>query len=208
MSKKYYDHVSVAKRTSQRAFFVQNHDKNRMFAELLASLEGKKVLLFLNSKRKGDELAEYLSSKEMVVFCAHGNHRASQIEEAAAAFNAAASGVFITTDKTFLKLTLVGVSVIVNYDLPLEAADYFKRLLVVDEVGESITFVDPEDEATLARIEQMMKCEMQEEELEGFVHTKLEQTPSKDKSKKPRHKKVEQRAKRKAEIKSKWVPSE
>jgi len=205
--KKYYDQVSVGNRTSQRAYFVQNHDKNRMFEELLKTLKEKKVLLFLKSKRRADELVEYLASKEITILCAHGNHRASQIEERAAAFNTQMRGVLITTDKIFEKLTLEGIEVVVSYDLPLEALDYFKRLILVDEVGEGIAFVDPEDEATLARIEHMMKCEMQEEELEGFEHTKQELPPVKDKTKKPRHKKVEQRAKRKAEIKSKWVPT-
>lgn len=48
---------------------------------------------------------------------------------------------------------------------------------------------------------------MTEAEMEGFEHTNSTSTTSKDKTKKPRHKKVLQRAKRKAEIKSKWVPS-
>ena len=205
MGKKYYDQVSVGSRTKQRAFFVQNHDKNRMFEELLGSLSEKKILLFLKSKRKADELVEYLASKDIAALSAHGNHRASQIEEAATAFNAQKSGVFITTDKIFEKLTLEGVEVVVSYDLPLEATDYFKRLILVDEKGEGITLVDPQDETALASVEHMMKCEMQEEELEGFVHTKLEQTQPKDKVKKPRHKKVQQRAKRKADIKSKWL---
>lgn len=207
MSKKYYDQVSVGKRTSQRAYFVQNHDKNRMFVELLESFEGKKILLFLKSKRSADMLVEYLENSDIAALCTHGNHRTSQIEDAAAAFNAQRDGIFITTDKTFLKLTLEDVDVVVSYDLPLEAGDYFKRLILVDERGESIAFVDPEDESTLARIEHMMKHEMQEEKVKGFEHTKQEQVPVKDKTKKPRHKKVEQRAKRKAEIKSKWVPS-
>jgi len=205
--KKYYDQVSVGNRTKQRAYFVQNHDKNRMFEELLKTLKEKKILLFVKSKRRADELVEYLASKDVTVLCAHGNHRASQIDERAAAFNTQKSGVFITTDKIFEKLTFDGIEVVMSYDLPLEAGDYFKRLILVDEKGEGIAFVDPEDEATLARIEHMMKCEMQEEELEGFLHTKLEQVPVKDKTKKPRHKKVQQRAKRKAEIKSKWVPA-
>jgi superfamily II DNA/RNA helicase len=205
--KKYYDQVSVGNRTKQRVFFVQNHDKNRMFEELLKTFGEKKILLFVKSKRSADELREYLANKDITALCAHGNHRASQIQERASAFNSQKSGIFITTDKIFEKLTFEGIEVVISYDLPLEAADYFKRLILVDEIGEGITFVDPDDEATLARVEHMMKCEMQEEEFKDFEHTKLERSVPKDKTKKPRHKKVEQRAKRKAEIKSKWVPS-
>ena len=206
-SKKYFDNVSVGNRTQQSAYFVQNHDKKRLFFELFGGLKEKRVLVLLKSKRRGDELAEYLKEKEVSALCVHGNHRASQIEEAAAAFNANASKIFITTDKILQKLTLESIDVVLNYDLPVEAADYFKGLILVDERGEGISFVDPDDELILAKIEHMMKTEMQEVEREDFQHTKVETSQPKDKTKKPRHKKVEQRAKRKAEIKSKWVPS-
>jgi len=207
MSKKYFDNVSVGGRTKQCAYFVQNHDKARLFVSLFDTLKEKRTVVLLKSKRRADELQEYLTQKSISALCVHGNHRASQIEEAAMAFNTNASRVFITTDKILQKLTLEPFDIVFYYDLPIEADDYFISLLLVDERGESMAFVDPEDEAVLAKIEHKMKTEMQEVELEGFEHTKLELSPLKDKSKKPRHKKVEQRAKRKAEIKSKWVPS-
>jgi hypothetical protein len=102
----------------------------------------------------------------------------------------------------------IDIDIVLNYDLPMEVVEYFKGLALVDERGEGISFVDPDDEAILAAIEQKMKHVMDEVEHEGFLHTKAEQKEIKDKTKKPRHKKVEQRAKRKAEIKSKWVPSD
>ena len=206
-SKKYFDNVSVGNRTKQSAYFVQNHDKKRLFVALLDGFKEQRVLVLLKSKRRADELSEYLKEKELNALCVHGNHRASQIEEAAVAFNANASKIFITTDKILQKLTLESIDVVLNYDLPVEAADYFKGLILVDERGEGISFVDPDDEIILAKIEHMMKTEMQEVECEDFQHTKVETSQQKDKTKKPRHKKVEQRAKRKAEIKSKWVPS-
>jgi len=53
-----------------------------------------------------------------------------------------------------------------------------------------------------------MKCEMVEVEIENFEHTNNSSRGKKDKIKKPRHKKVQQEAKRKAEMKAKWIPSE
>ena len=206
-AKRYFDNESVGGRTKQSAYFVQNHDKKRLFVELLDGLKEKRILVLLKSKHRADELAEYLKEKEVSALCVHGNHRASQIEEAAVAFNANASKIFIITDKILQKLTLESIDVVLNYDLPMEAAEYFKGLILVDERGEGISFVDPDDELILAKIEHMMKAQMQEVEREGFLHTKTEVSQPKDKTKKPRHKKVEQRAKRKAEIKSKWVPS-
>lgn len=207
-TKKYYDYISVGNRTSQRAYFVQQHDKNRMFEELLKEINNKQILVLVKSKRSADSLMEFLKEKDILSVSIHGNHRVSQIDDAQSAFNTKNLSILITTDRIFETMTLEDTQILINYDLPLDAPDYFKRLRLVDEIGESISLIDPEDERMLGTIELMMKCEMQEVELEGFEHTNRASTPIKDKTKKPRHKKVQQRAKRKAEIKSQWVPSE
>ncbi len=207
ITKKYYDYISVGNRTKQVAYFVQQHDKNGMFVELLKTLNNKQILVLVKSKRSADGLMEYLKEKEIESLAVHGNHRASQAEDAETAFNAKEITILITTNRILETLTLSDVQVLVNYDLPFEAPDYFKGLRLVDEIGESISLIDPEDERMLATIELMMKAEMVEVEIENFEHTNRSFTTVKDKTKKPRHKKVQQRAKRKAEIKSKWVPS-
>ena len=205
--KKYYDYISVGNRTKQIAYFVQQHDKNKMFVALGEILNNKQIVVLVKSKRSADVLMQYLKENEIDSLSIHGNHRASQIEEAQTVFNAKEISLFITTNRILETLSLTDVQLLINYDLPFESPDYFKALRLVDEVGEAISFIDPEDEKMLATIELMMKCEMQEEEIKDFEHTPRLQTSVKDKTKKPRHKKVEQRAKRKAEIKSKWVPS-
>lgn len=206
-TKKYYDYISVGNRTKQVAYFVQQHDKNRMFAELLKTLSNKQIIVLLKSKKSADNLMEYLKEQDIKSLAIHGNHRASQIEDAQKVFNDKETNILITTDRILELLTLSGIQIVVNYDLPLDPTDYFKRLRLVDEVGESISLIDPEDEKTLATIEIMMKCEILEVEIENFEHTNRTITATKDKTKKPRHKKVQLQAKRRAEIKSKWVPS-
>ena len=204
--KKYYDYISVGNRTKQESYFVQQHDKVRMLLELLKPLDQKQILLIVKSKKSADTLNTLLKENNIKALGIHGNHRLSQIEDAQAAFNAKELQILITTDRIFETMELEGIEALVNYDLPFEAPDYFKRLRTVDETGEAISLIDPEDEGQLATIELMMKCEMTEKELEGFEHTNRAQSAPKDKTKKPRHKKVAQRAKKKAEIKSKWIP--
>jgi len=205
--KKYYDYISVGNRTPQVAYFVQQHDKARMLVDLLAPLKAKQILLIVKSKKSAEKLQTVLKEKEFNVLNVNGNHRLSQIEDAQTAFNTKDLQILITTDRIFETMELKNVETLINYDLPFEAPDYFKGLRTVDEVGNAISLIDPQDEGQLETIQLMMKCDMEEEELKGFEHTNRAQTQVKDKSKKPRHKKVAQRAKRKAEIKSKWVPA-
>ena len=207
-TKKYYDYISVGNRTKQVAYFVQQHDKNRMLAELLKPFLEKQILVMVKSKKSADRLHEYLKTEDINSLAIHGNHRSSQIEDAQVAFNAKEIAILITTDKIFESMNLEGVELLVNYDLPFESTDYFKRLRLVDEIAEALSLIDPEDESMLGTIEHMMKSEMDEVELEGFEHTNRTLKAPKDKTKKPRHKKVAQRAKRRAEIKSQWIPQE
>ena len=206
--KKYYDYISVGNRTKQVAYFVQNHDKIKMLDILLKSFNTKQILIMVKSKKSADKIYENLKSQGFKALAVHGNHRASQVQDAELAFNSKEISILITTDRIFESMTLQNVDLLFNYDLPFESTDYFKRLRLVDEFKEAISLVDPEDENMLTTIEMMMKCEMDEEELEGFEHTKRANSGPKDKTKKPRHRKVAQRAKRKAEIKSQWIPVE
>ena len=206
-SKKYYDYISVGNRTKQVAYFVQQHDKNKMFAELLNTLDNKQIIVLVKSKKSADKLMKDLKENDIKSLAIHGNHRVSQIEDAETSFNKKETNILITTDRILDLLTLSDIQTVINYDLPLDATDYFNRLRLVDEIGESISLIDPEDEKTLATIEIMMKCEILEVEIENFEYTNRSTIAKKDKTKKPRHKKVQLQAKRKADIKSKWVPS-
>lgn len=196
VTKKYYDDISVGNRTKQTSYFVQQHDKNKMFTQLIKTIQEKQILVIVKSKRNADGLMQYLKEKEINSLAIHGNHRASQIEDAQTLFNEKEIKILITTSRILETFTLSDVQVLVSYDLPLLASDYFKALRLVDEVGEAIALIDPEDERTLATIEMMMRGEMTEVEIENFEHSKNSTKTLKDKTKKPRHKKVPQSRKK------------
>jgi len=202
-TKKYSDNASVASRTKQVAYFVQQHDKYEMFMEILKNLNNKQLLVLVKSKKTADMLMDFLNKKELKSLAIHGNHRASQIEEAQNTFNSKKLTILITTDRILEKLKLENVQVVVSFDLPLEASDYFNRLVLVDEIGESISLVSTEDKVVLETIEFMMKSKMKEEKIENFQHTKSPPKIKKDKTKKPSHKKATKRAKKKTELESK-----
>ncbi|MCD6191097.1 MAG: ATP-dependent helicase [Sulfurimonas sp.] len=183
--KKYYDYISVAKRTTQNVYFVAQHDKKSMFELLLKNSDKKQTVVLTRSKKNADELADYLKSKEIKAVSIHGNHRAEQINDARLSFNVGETTILITTDMILKSMELTGIERVISYDLPLVPQEYFARLILVDEVGESISFVSPDEEGTLETIEFLMKCEMKELELEEFSPTAA---PKKEKKKKkPRH---------------------
>lgn len=185
--KKYYDFISIAKRTSQDVYFIAQHDKNRALELLLQNADVKQRIVVCKSKKNADSLHEYLKSKDLKSLAIHGNHRAEQIDDARRSFTVKETNLLITTDMILKSLELKNIDQVISFDLPLDTQDYFYRLRQIDEVGESITLVCSDDEKTLETLEYTMRCEMQEKEIEGFTPSP---SPRKEKKrKKPRHSK-------------------
>lgn len=186
--KKYYDNVNLGKRTKQVVYFAQQQDKAAMFEFYIKNSDKKQTVVVVKSKRRADELSAYLNAKEIKATAVHGNHRVEHIVEVSKTFKSDELNILITTDKILQSLELKNIETIINYDLPSQHEDYFSRLILVDEIGESISFVSPEEEGYLAIIEIRLKNEIPQEELEGFVPTNDEVThASKEKKNKARH---------------------
>ena len=186
----YYDQRSVALRTPQSIYFVQEHDKASMLTLLLNDYKEKQIVIVVKSKKKADTLSALLSSKEFHVTAVHGNHRQTQQQEAASKFNTGAIHSIITTDMILKTLELENIKLVVSYNLPDVVQEYYNRLATMKEMGVGMVLVSPEDEYLLDEIEYNMKKEIEEKTVEGFVASdKPKQTAKKDKSKKPRHRK-------------------
>lgn len=188
-TKKYYDHVSIAKRTKQVAYLVAQHDKTAMFEHWLKNNAKKRIAVLVKSKRSADEISKYLASKGILATSIHGNHRVEQKDEASKAFNGSKINIIITTDMILKSLNLAKIEVIVNYDLPQNPDEYFVRLRHVDEIGEAISLVSKDEKSALEMIELMMKQEMPKEKMKDFIPTPAPQgkkPEQKTKEKKPR----------------------
>ena len=190
-TKKYYDHVSISKRTKQVAYLVAQHDKSAMFEQWLKNNAKKRIVVLTKSKRTADEMSKYLASKGILATSIHGNHRIEQKEEASKAFNGSKINIIITTDMILKSLNLAKIEVIVNYDLPQNPDEYFVRLRHVDEIGEAIALVSKDEKSALEILELMMKQEMPKEKMKDFAPTpapqgKKPEQNAKEKKKKPR----------------------
>ncbi len=190
--KKYYDYISVGNRTKQVVYFVEQHDKKTHFELLLKEGHYTNMVVLCKSKKTADELTVYLKEKDIKASTIHGNHRKEKTQEIALSFNNNEIDILITTDMILHTLELKNIKTIVNYDLPFAFESYFKTLRYVDEIGESISFVNIDDEGMLDSIEFVMKYDIPREELEEFEHTPLPKI-LKTKKKKPRHKKSKNR---------------
>ena len=188
----YHDQRSVALRTSQSIYFVQEHDKISMLGLLINDYKGEQIVIVVKSKKKADALSNFLISKEFNAAAVHGNHRQTQQEESASKFNLKTLNLIITTDMILKTLELENIKLIINHDLPDTPQDYYNRIALMKGLGIAIALISPEDEYLLDGIESNMKREIEEKVLENFVASDKYNQPNnlkKDKVKKPRHKK-------------------
>ena len=186
----YYDQRSVALRTTQSIYFVQEHDKMAMLDLLLEEHKKKQIVIVTKSKKKADNLSELLNQKGLKTKAVHGNHRESQQQESAKDFNLKNITILITTDKILQTLVLENIALILSHDLPEMAQDYYNRLALMKELGLGIALVSLQDEPLLLDIEYNMKAEIEEKTLESFVETAMPTAKNKkDRSRKPRHRK-------------------
>jgi ATP-dependent RNA helicase RhlE len=89
-------------------------------------------------------------------------------------------------------LNLTNIQQLINYDLPSDQKHYFSRVILLNEVGEALLFVSPDEQNYLDAIEFVLKQEIPQEEVKGFVPSPLSSTNNKPKEKKtkPRHRKI------------------
>ena len=199
----YYDPISVAQRTKQKFHFVDNRDKRDILVHILKNSEDAHAVVITKTKRDADALSVYLKGQSINAAAIHGSKRVQENEAAAKAFDEGELTVLITTDMILQSLELINITHMVSYDLPTVPEHYLSRMGCLNERGEAIAFVSEEQEVELIDIERVMRHEIPEEEVEGFVPTPESEANTapqrtKDQKKKPRHRKQKRKAANKA----------
>ncbi len=199
----YYDPISVAQRTKQKLHLVASCDKAAMLSHIIKSNDDVHAVVITKTKREADSLSAYLKNQDINATSVHGSKRVQDNEAAAKAFDEGELTVLITTDMILQSLELINITHMVSYDLPTEPEHYLSRMGCLNERGEAIALVSEEQEVELIDIERVMRHEIPEEEVEGFVPTPESEANTapqrtKDQKKKPRHRKQKRKAANKA----------
>ena len=193
----YYDPISVAQRTKQKLHLVNSRDKRDILVHILKNIEELHAVVITKTKREADNLSVYLNKQLIKTASVHGSKRAEVNEASAKAFEDGELAVLITTDMILKSLDLSNISHLISHDLPSEPEYYLNRMDCLNERGEAIALLSEEQEVELLDIERVMRHEIAEETIEGFVPTPesdITPQPIKEKKKKPRHRKKKRKA--------------
>ncbi len=138
---------------------VDEERKISLFMDLLHQYNWFQVLVFTSTKRQADALLETLKKKKVKAALVHGDKSQGSRRRALADFKSAKLQVLVSTEIAARGLDIEGLDFVVNYNLPFLAEDYVHRIGRTGRAGNSgqaISFVSPEEEKAVSRIERII----------------------------------------------------
>jgi len=153
-----------------RQYFVaveKEEYKLATLCDLYESITITQAIIYCNARRKVDWLTDKMKQADFTVSAMHGEMDQSQRELIMKEFRSGSTRVLITTDLLARGIDVQQVSLVINYDLPLNRENYIHRIGRSGRFGRkgtAINFVTDEDEQTLRDIEQ-------------FYNTKIDELP-------------------------------
>ncbi|KAF7633844.1 hypothetical protein Mgra_00006702 [Meloidogyne graminicola] len=104
-----------------------------------------KTLIFVETKRKADELTRYMRNDGLPALCIHGDKKQRE-REWVLAVKASRTPILIATDVAARGLDVDDIKFVINYDYPNNSEDYVHRIGRTgrgDRLGTAITFFTP-----------------------------------------------------------------
>jgi len=137
---------------------------------VLLDIEPGKYLIFCNTKRKTQELAEKLRVLGYRSYPLHGDMRQASRTKTMNDFKEGRSNILVSTDVAARGIDVNGITHVVNYDVPLYPKDYVHRIGRTGRMGKNgkaITFVRRDDREYFRRIEEFVEKKIPEIRLDS-----------------------------------------
>src|SRR3989338_6922187 len=150
---------TAAERGEQELFIVKKEDKNKLLAKLLAEYRGA-VLIFSRTKHGARKICNAVRDMGHRVAEIHSNRSLGQRREALDGFKSGRYRVLVATDIASRGIDVVGIEVVINYDLPENPGDYVHRIGRTGRAGapgKAISFAMPDEKDSVRAIEKLLR---------------------------------------------------
>lgn len=148
-----------ASQVEQHAIIVPKTEKVNMLHSLLSDTEGT-TLVFVRTKHGAKKLTTTLKTMGHSVAEIHSNRSLAQRKEALGGFKGGKYRVLVATDIAARGIDVVGLELVVNFDLPDNPEDYVHRIGRTGRAGltgQSMSFVTPDQRGDLKIIERLIR---------------------------------------------------
>jgi superfamily II DNA/RNA helicase len=96
--------------------------------DLYKSLVIAQSIIFVNSKRKCDQLESMFKAQDFTISSIHGGMEQGERDEVMSQFRSGKVRILLSTDLTARGIDVPSISLVINYDLPFERSQYIHRI--------------------------------------------------------------------------------
>ena len=150
---------TAAAKVEQELFIVRKEEKVRLLEKLLGEYAGS-VLVFSRTKHGAKKITRAVKAMGHTAAEIHANRSLAQRREALEGFKSGRYRVLIATDIAARGIDVTGIAVVINFDLPDDAADYVHRIgrtARAGREGRAISFAQPDQSQGVRNIEKLIR---------------------------------------------------
>jgi ATP-dependent RNA helicase RhlE len=150
---------------------VDKSRKRELLSALVKSGRIYQALVFTRTKHGADRLAHQLEQDGITAVAIHGNKSQPQRIRALNQFKQNKVAILVATEVAARGLDIESLPHVVNYELPMVAADYVHRIGRTGRAGEegdAISLVSVDEQQLLADIERLLGHRIETEVITGF----------------------------------------
>lgn len=166
--------VRPAHTVDHTLFPVPQHLKNRLLLELLQQIDAQSILIFTRTRYRTRNLLKKIKRTSFKATSLHGDRTQGQRRQALNGFRDGRYQIMVATDIAARGLDIDGISHVINFDMPATADAYIHRIGRTGRAqhnGEAYTFITPDDEALVMKIEKIMKKKLPRRTVPGFDYS-------------------------------------
>ncbi len=156
----------------QQYVTVEEEKKFDLLLRVLHREKPRQCIIFCQRKRWAHNLYRQLREKHKRVSVMHGDLPQNYREKIMQAFRDGQVTYLVATDVVGRGIDVMGISHIVNYDLPDDPENYVHRIGRTGRMGKdgvAIAFVTPEQGRLLTEIELFINKQLEETKISGFT---------------------------------------
>jgi ATP-dependent RNA helicase RhlE len=164
----------VAPTVTHRIHPVADSRKADLLTHVLTQPPIGQALVFCKTKRGSNRVGERLERAGVKAAAIHGNKSQSADNRALGDFKAGRVTVLVATDIAARGLDIVQLPLVVNFDLPLVAADYIHRIGRTGRAGlagRALPLVTAAERGLLQDIQRLLPEPLEQVVVEGFEET-------------------------------------
>ena len=150
---------TIAEKVTHEIFIVPKEAKTRLLEKILGSYHGP-TLVFTRTKHGATKVTRHMRAAGITAAEIHSNRSLNQRREALDGFKTGKYRVLVATDIASRGIDVVGIELVLNYDLPSTSDDYVHRIGRTARAGASghaITFAVPGEEREISAIERLIR---------------------------------------------------